>query len=145
MPGEFHGQRSLAGSSPWDHKELDMTVRLCSEMTSWIFFAFGQFGFELSFIHWPEMCAKCPSPVPDAPMSEALAWHPVFRPHKADRAVCPRAGTVSDTACSLSTSEGSFVILFYTSSHFPKNWLNFHMYPSRISSYIWNRTEFDYV
>ena len=23
--GEFHGQRSLAGYSPWDHKELDMT------------------------------------------------------------------------------------------------------------------------
>ena len=24
-PGEFHGQRSLAGYSPWDHKELDTT------------------------------------------------------------------------------------------------------------------------
>ena len=23
---EFHGQRSLAGYSPWGHKELDMTV-----------------------------------------------------------------------------------------------------------------------
>ena len=23
LPGEFHGQRSLAGSSPWGHKELD--------------------------------------------------------------------------------------------------------------------------
>ena len=22
---ESHGQRSLAGSSPWDHQELDMT------------------------------------------------------------------------------------------------------------------------
>ena len=22
-PGEFHGQRSLAGYSPWGHKELD--------------------------------------------------------------------------------------------------------------------------
>ena len=28
LPGESHGQRSLAGSSPWDHKELDMTNRL---------------------------------------------------------------------------------------------------------------------
>ena len=27
-PGEFHGQRSLAGYSPWSHKELDMTERL---------------------------------------------------------------------------------------------------------------------
>ena len=25
MPGEFHGQRSMVGYSPWDHKELDMT------------------------------------------------------------------------------------------------------------------------
>ena len=28
LPGEFHGQRSLAGYSPWGHKELDMTERL---------------------------------------------------------------------------------------------------------------------
>ena len=27
-PGEFHGQRSLAGYSPWSHKELDTTERL---------------------------------------------------------------------------------------------------------------------
>ena len=25
LPGESHGQRSLAGSSPWGHKESDMT------------------------------------------------------------------------------------------------------------------------
>ena len=25
LPGEFHGQRSLAGNSPWDHKESDTT------------------------------------------------------------------------------------------------------------------------
>ena len=25
LPGEFHGQRSLLGCSPWGHKELDMT------------------------------------------------------------------------------------------------------------------------
>ena len=24
-PGEFHGQRGLAGYSPWGHKESDMT------------------------------------------------------------------------------------------------------------------------
>ena len=28
LPGEFHGQRSLADYSPWHHKELDMTVQL---------------------------------------------------------------------------------------------------------------------
>ena len=27
-PGEFHGQRSLAGYSPWGHKESDMTEGL---------------------------------------------------------------------------------------------------------------------
>ena len=25
LPGEFHGQRSLAGSSPWGHKESETT------------------------------------------------------------------------------------------------------------------------
>ena len=25
LPGESHGQRSLAGYSPWGHKELDTT------------------------------------------------------------------------------------------------------------------------
>ena len=28
LPGESHGQRSLAGYSPWGRKELDMTERL---------------------------------------------------------------------------------------------------------------------
>ena len=28
LPGEFHGQRSLAGCSPWGHKELDTTEQL---------------------------------------------------------------------------------------------------------------------
>ena len=28
LPGEFHGQRSLVGYSPWGHKESDMTERL---------------------------------------------------------------------------------------------------------------------
>ena len=27
-PGEFHGQKSLVGCSPWGHKELDTTERL---------------------------------------------------------------------------------------------------------------------
>ena len=26
LPEEFHKQRSWAGYSPWDHKELDITV-----------------------------------------------------------------------------------------------------------------------
>ena len=28
LPGEFHGQRSLAGYTPWGHKELDVTKQL---------------------------------------------------------------------------------------------------------------------
>ena len=28
LPGELHGQRSLAGYSPWGHKESDTTERL---------------------------------------------------------------------------------------------------------------------
>ena len=28
LPGKSHGQRSLAGYSPWDRKEADMTERL---------------------------------------------------------------------------------------------------------------------
>ena len=28
LPGEFHGQRSLASYSPWGHKESDTTERL---------------------------------------------------------------------------------------------------------------------
>ena len=28
LPGESHGQRSLAGYSPWGHKESDVTERL---------------------------------------------------------------------------------------------------------------------
>ena len=28
LPGEFHGQRSLAGYSPWGHKESDRAEQL---------------------------------------------------------------------------------------------------------------------
>ena len=28
MPEEFHGQRSLAGYNPWDHKESDVTKQV---------------------------------------------------------------------------------------------------------------------
>ena len=37
LPGESHGQRRLAGYSPWGRKELDMTERLstCSSMFTW--------------------------------------------------------------------------------------------------------------
>ena len=33
LPGEFHGQRSLASYSPWDCKESDMTEQLTGTYT----------------------------------------------------------------------------------------------------------------
>ena len=36
-PGDGKGQRSLASSSPWGHKELDMTERLNSYEASELF------------------------------------------------------------------------------------------------------------
>ena len=34
LPGEFHGQRSLAGYSPWSRKELDTTEQLTHNIYS---------------------------------------------------------------------------------------------------------------
>ena len=31
LPGEFHGQRSLAGYSPWGRKEMDMTEQISTQ------------------------------------------------------------------------------------------------------------------
>ena len=33
LPGKFYGQRSLAGCSPWDHKESDTTWQLNNSST----------------------------------------------------------------------------------------------------------------
>ena len=38
LPGEFHGQRRMAGYSPWGHKESDTTERLSLPLDSWISF-----------------------------------------------------------------------------------------------------------
>ena len=35
-PGESHGQRSLAGYSPWGPKELDMTERLTQSFVRFV-------------------------------------------------------------------------------------------------------------
>ena len=32
LPGKFHGQRSLAGCSPWGLKESDMTKHACTHI-----------------------------------------------------------------------------------------------------------------
>ena len=36
LPGEFHGQRGLAGYSPWDHKESHMTEQLTLSHFHWL-------------------------------------------------------------------------------------------------------------
>ena len=36
LPGESHGQRSLAGYSPWGCKEQDTTEQSCVDITWWI-------------------------------------------------------------------------------------------------------------
>ena len=41
--GESHGQRSLAGDSPWGHKELDMTEQLTQ--------VFNQFSHSMILTH----------------------------------------------------------------------------------------------
>ena len=49
LPGESHGQRSLAGCSPWGHKRSDMTQHVCTEsftdFPSWV--VTGLFSFIL--------------------------------------------------------------------------------------------------
>ena len=37
LAGEFHGQRSLVGYSPWDHKELDITEQLSLHTHTYIY------------------------------------------------------------------------------------------------------------
>ena len=36
LPGKFHGQRSLAGYSPWGHKESDTTEQARSIRGNWV-------------------------------------------------------------------------------------------------------------
>ena len=58
LPGKLHKQRSLAGYSPWGHKELDMTERtrtntfyscLTTLVYCFAFFFFPVFCFSLLF------------------------------------------------------------------------------------------------
>ena len=41
LPGEFHGQRSLVGCSPWGHKESVMTEQLSTAQLLMIIFKPG--------------------------------------------------------------------------------------------------------
>ena len=52
LPGECHGLRSLAGYSPWGHRELDMTERLTFSL-QWA---------PQPFMRWPQSCSTVPGP-----------------------------------------------------------------------------------
>ena len=49
LAGESHGQRSLAGYSPWSHKELDVTEQL----TLSLFFFTSKILCGVSGFFWP--------------------------------------------------------------------------------------------
>ena len=49
LPGEFHGQRSLTGYSPWGHKELDTTKQLTFFHSSFIGFFRQEYWSRLPF------------------------------------------------------------------------------------------------
>ena len=53
LPGEFHGQRSLAGYSPWCHKESDMTERLTISFQQ---FHFNTFKMMFCTNHYFSLC-----------------------------------------------------------------------------------------
>ena len=44
LPGKSHGQRNLAGYSPWDRKDLDTTLQLNHNI-------FSVFGVSLFYTH----------------------------------------------------------------------------------------------
>ena len=56
LPGEFHEQRSLAGYSPWSHKESDKTERLTLTLPQFL----EMFKDETSWLlseHWRKLCS----------------------------------------------------------------------------------------
>ena len=69
LPGEFHGQRSLVGYSPWSCKELDMiwhlnhTIRRCLMLflipTMWLVFAFLKLVESSLLLQCSEISQRC--------------------------------------------------------------------------------------
>ena len=56
LTGEFHGQRNLAGYSPWGCKELDMTEQLTLHFRDYIFFKLSLSFKTLEIIRWIWFC-----------------------------------------------------------------------------------------
>ena len=53
LPGEFHGQRSLASYSPWGCKELDMTERPTLSLSHLTMTIFIVEWMSVSHLSWP--------------------------------------------------------------------------------------------
>ena len=47
LAGQFHGQRSLAGYHPWDHKESDMIEQLTLSLSLYSLVLIGSFLYFL--------------------------------------------------------------------------------------------------
>ena len=52
LPGKFYGQRSLAGYSPWGHKESDMTERLTFKLNTILPLIVVKLNFLLKYIYF---------------------------------------------------------------------------------------------
>ena len=54
LPGKFHGQRSLAGYSPWDYKDSTQLsdFHFVLLYSVWIFFSFPKFSLEHQDLTW---------------------------------------------------------------------------------------------
>ena len=57
LPGEFHGQRSLVGYSPWGCKELDLTEQLSTHPTPFLWIRFWFKGM-LWLVVWSAQMTK---------------------------------------------------------------------------------------
>ena len=58
LPGESHGQRSLAGYSPWGSKESDTTEHTCTDIHVYLFC----FKF-FSYLSYHRMLSRVPLPI----------------------------------------------------------------------------------
>ena len=52
LPGEFHGQKSLVGYSPWGHKESETTERLILSLSAGVVLHRG-WELGLGTAEWP--------------------------------------------------------------------------------------------
>ena len=83
LPGRFHGHRSLAGYSPWGHKELDTTElsSISYIVISWDFEAYTCLVELLSHVQQfcdPMDCSVSDSSVHGISQARILEWVAIF-------------------------------------------------------------------